>query len=231
MSEYYTLLTALPHLPKLDGAVTLPISRLSLESRLSMLEEADSYQLEIIEQLYFSDYKLLAGLADKEVVQAWQTALSQLDSDVMRTRISYQLEIRTLLAALRYREAGTQNPDHFVGFGRWHSFIKNHWFEPFFGLDEYQPQLQKLVRFLKDNKPGQAEKMLDQMLWQDLLFSEKQQGFSFDAVACYVLRWGLMSRLLSADPLAALSKFSDLTQSLLMETSLIEDLDQESLNR
>lgn len=231
MSEYYTLLTALPHLPKLDGAVALPISRLSLESRLNMLDEADSYRLGIIEQLYFSDYKSLTGLADREVVHAWQTALSQLDSDVMKARISYQLEIRTLLAALRYREEGAQNPDHFVGFGRWHSFIKNHWFEPFFGLDEYQPQLQKLVRFLKDDKPGQAEKVLGQMLWQDLLFSEKQQGFSFDAVACYVLRWGLMSQLLSADPGVALSKFSDLTQSLLKGTSLIEDLDQESLNR
>lgn len=225
------MLTALPHLPKLDGVQRLPISRLALERRLSMLSEADSQQLGIIEQLYFPDHNLSSDLADREVVQNWQRALSQLESNVMGERVSYQLEIRTLLAALRYREAGGQSPDQFVGFGRWHSFIKSHWFEPFFGLDEYQPQLQKLVRFLKENKPGHAEKVLNQMLWQDLIFSEKQQGFTFSAVACYVLRWGLMSRVLNTNPAMALLKFDDLTRSLLMDTSFFEDLNQESLHR
>ncbi|BBB28425.1 hypothetical protein [Neptunomonas japonica] len=231
MSQYYTLLTSLPHLPVLEKSRQLPISRLALESRLSMLCETDCAQLDAIEALYFPNPSVLSGLADREVVQAWKSALLLLESDVLKERIAYQLEIRSLLAALRYREAGGKNPDQFIGFGRWHSFIKNHWFEPFFGMDEFQPQIQKIARYLKENRPGHADKLLDQMLWQDLFYCEKQQGFSFSAVACYVLRWGIVSRYLSADADAALIKFDDVTRHLLMKTTFIDDLNQESANR
>lgn len=231
MSQYYTLLTALPHLPTLEKSRQLPISRLALERRLTMLKETDRAQLDAIEQLYFPNHSVLAGLADREVVLAWKSALSLIESDVIKERIGYQLEIRSILAALRYRDAGGESPDQFIGFGRWHSFIKNHWFEPFFGMDDFHPQVQKLSRYLKENRPGQADKMLDQMLWQDLFYCEKQQDFSFCAVACYVLRWGVVSRYLSADSDAALTKFDNLTRSLLMKTTFIDDLSQEPVNR
>jgi hypothetical protein len=196
-----------------------------------MLQETDRAQLDLIEQLYFPDHSVLSDLADREVLQGWNTALSALESDVIKERVGYQLEIRSLLAALRYRDSGGENPDQFIGFGRWHSFIKNHWFEPFFGMDDFQPQVQKIAAYLKANKPGKADKLLDQMLWQDLFYCEKQQDFSFSAVACYVLRWGLVSRYLHADSEAALVKFDDLTHSVLMKTTLIDDLNQESVSR
>lgn len=229
MSEYFTLLTSLPHLPRLGESTLLPISRLALERRLTMLSEPDAAQMALVESIYFSDYAQLALMADKQIVTHWHQQLEKVESETLKARLVYQLELRTLLAALRYRDQGDHHPEQFSGMGRWGAFIKQHWYEPFFTLDSLYPQLQTVAGLSKQGKIQKASQLLDQMLWQDLFMSEKQQGFCFDAIACYVLRWGLIDRATREESTQALSTFEQQIDTLLSTTSFANDDTQEPM--
>ncbi|QEQ95630.1 hypothetical protein [Neptunomonas concharum] len=227
MSEYYTLLTSLPHLPKLDSGKVLPITRLALDRRLSMLSEQDSQQLQCLESLYFPEEDTLSQLSDRDVVRYWTKALGNLQSDVLKQRVYYQLEMRSVIAAIRYREADMNHPEHFSGIGRWNGFIRRHWYEPMFSMDEFHPQMAFTVRLLKKGFPGQAESAFLAHLWQDLFYCEKQQDFNFEAVACYVLRWGVLAKALKADAQKTRQIFDTMTNALIGSTSLHDDLEKE----
>ena len=220
MSDYYTLITALPWLPDLQQCKQLPLSRIALDQRLTMLNEADRKQLELVEGLFHPNDRVLQGLTDKDVVSRWQAQLNDLLSDVLRERILFHMELRTLLAALRSREAGMENPALFFGIGRWLPRIRKHWFEPGFGLDEVCPQLHQLQRIVAKNDPMLLENKMNQWLWHDLVLCERQNHFSFEALACFVLRWGIAERHLQQNANLALEEFNRASELLLSSTGL-----------
>ncbi|WP_415906235.1 DUF2764 family protein [Neptuniibacter sp. QD72_48] len=226
MSDYYTLITALPWLPDLEQCQQMPLSRIALDQRLTMLSDVDRQQLALIECLYYPDEKRLRGLTDKEVVYQWADQLDQVNSDVLRQRILFHFELRTLLAALRSRAAGMENSALFYGVGRWLPRIRRHWFEPGFGLEDVCPQLQPLQRALAKEDAMLVEQTLNQWLWQDLALCEKQNGFSFEALACFVLRWSLAERHLNYDAETAFTEFNRANLQLLKITGLEQQLAQ-----
>lgn len=226
MSGYYTLITALPWLPDLEQCKQMPLSRIALDQRLTMLSDGDRQQLALIEQLYYPDEQQLRAMTDKEVVQQWADQLSHVQSEVLRQRILFHLELRTLLAALRNRSAGMENSALFFGMGRWLPRIRKHWFEPGFGLEEVCPQLQPLQRVLAKQDAMLVEQTLNQWLWRDLALSEKQHGFSFEALTCFVLRWGIAERHLNYDSDTALKEFNRANLQLLEITGLEQQLAQ-----
>ena len=220
MSDYYTLITALPWLPELEQCRQLPLSRIALDQRLSMLSDVDKGQLQLVEMLYHPRASELEHLTDPEVVKRWKMTLQQVTSEEVRARIDYHLELRTLLAALRSRRSGLENASQFHGMGRWVPRIRKHWFEPLFGLEDVCPQLKQLERVLKKNEPMLLEKKLNQLLWQDLQLVERQDYFSFVAVACFVLRWGIAERHLQYCANEALGQFDQATATLLANCQL-----------
>ncbi|WP_415882566.1 DUF2764 family protein [Neptuniibacter sp. QD34_54] len=226
MSGYYTLITALPWLPDLEQCKQLPLSRIALDQRLTMLSDIDRQQLTLIERLYYPNEQALRGLTDKEVVHQWMDQLEQVSSEVLRQRVLFHLELRTLMAALRSRSAGMENSALFYGVGRWLPRIRKHWFEPGFGLEEVCPQLQSLQRVLAKEDALLVEQTLNQWLWQDLAFCEKQHGFGFEALACFVLRWSIAERHLNYDAEAALTEFNRVNIQLLEMTGLEQQLAQ-----
>jgi len=226
VSDYYTLITALPWLPELDQCKQMPLSRIALDQRLTMLSDEDRQQLALIESLYYPNDQTLRGLTDKEVVQQWSDSLKRVVSEVMQQRLVFHLELRTLLAALRSRAAGMENSAHFYGVGRWLPRIRKHWFEPSFGLEEVCPQLQPLQRVLAKGDAMLLEQTINQWLWHDLALSEKQQAFSFNALACFVLRWGIAERHLNYDAEVALQEFNQANIQLLQMTGLEQQLAQ-----
>lgn len=226
MSDYYTLITALPWLPELQQCKQLPLSRIALDQRLSMLNDEDRKQLELIESLYHPSDQALQGLTDKDVVSQWQDRLSNVFSNTLRQRVMFHMELRTLLAALRSREAGMENPALFYGVGRWLPRIRKHWFEPGFGLDEVCSQLQPLQRVLTKGDPMLLEQTLNQWLWHDLSLCERQNHFSFDALVCFVLRWGIAERHLQQDASLALQEFNQTSKYLLSSAGLEQQLEQ-----
>jgi len=226
VSDYYTLITALPWLPDLEQCKQMPLSRIALDQRLTMLSDLDRQQLALIERLYYPDEKVLRGSTDQEVVQQWTDQLGQVNSEILRQRILFHMELRTLMAALRSRSAGMENSALFYGVGRWLPRIRKHWFEPGFGLEDVCPQLQPLQRVLAKEDAMLVEHTLTQWLWQDLTLCERQHGFSFEALACFVLRWGIAERHLNYDAEIALTEFNLANMQLLEMTGLEQQLAQ-----
>jgi hypothetical protein len=226
VSSYYTLITALPWLPELEQCKQMPLSRIALDQRLTMLSDQDLEQLRLVESLYFPDSEFLQGNTDKQLVSVWREQLGGVESDTLLQRINFSHELMTLLAALRSRSGGMESPDLFHGIGRWLPRIKQHWFEPGFGLEDYFPQLSKIQRVLAKDDPALLEKVLNQMLWHDLILCERQNHFSFESVVCFVLRWGIAERHIQQDGTEALQKFNRLTGQLLGQAGLHQQLEQ-----
>lgn len=224
MSDYYTLITALPWLEELETCKQLPLSRIALQQRLSMLSDPDREQLELIERLYHPRSEELEHLTDKDVVQRWQAMLTEVEDRVVAQRIAFHWELRTLLAALRSRESGMEEASYFYGLGRWMPRIRKHWFEPLFGLEEVFPALLTLDRVQKKKNPHLLERQLNRILWQDLRLAEHQSYFSFTAVACFVLRWGLAERHIQYNGERAVQQFDQATAALLSSCQLAERL-------
>lgn len=229
MSDYYTLLTALPWLPSLEQCKQLPISRIALDKRLTMLTDQDRAQLVMIESLYHPNWSHYEGQVDQNLVAVWQRKLNEVESSVLVEQISFNMELRTFLAALRSRARGLENPDLFYGIGRWVTRIRKHWFEPSFGLDEISPELKQLQRILAKENPILLEQYINRQLWGRLSQAERQSCFSFDALACYVLRWSIAEQILQDDSDVALQQFNGLNQHLLASSSLQQQLAEGSL--
>ncbi|MDF2181272.1 hypothetical protein [Neptuniibacter sp. CAU 1671] len=215
MAQYLTLMTALPSLPSLEKATQLPLSRIALERRLSMLSPDDSQQLALIEQLYFPPLNRGWDQSDQAWVRQWQEAMDAVQSPVLLERLRYHFELRTLLAALRLRSASQGRISSFAGLGRWRGQIQRHWFEPRFGLDTLWPDAVRLCQAFEQQQSGLLEQMLNQLLWRDLWRCEQQHHFMFEAVVCFVLRWGLVERQIKNRAAPALTRFQAQTEQLM----------------
>lgn len=213
--DYYTLVTALPELPPLAKCKALPISRIALDKRLSMLSEADQQQLHQAETLYHQSTDFDHGLPDQSRIQQWQLGLAAIASDTLRERIQLKLEWQSLLAALRYRQHSRLPPEQFHGLGRWTQRIRRHWHEPLFALEHALPLLAELQPLLQQQQSAALERHLADWLWRDLLFTERSHAFAFEAVACFVLRWGLAENHLNSNADQAQQTFEQLTEQLL----------------
>lgn len=220
MDRYYTLIASLPYLGQFEKGSELPISRLGLDKRLTMILEEDREQLECIESLYFTDFDFWVNRADREIVHYWNDKISQIRSECMRQRIQYHFELQTFLAAFRYRNAGSGNAGQFAGAGRWGGFIKRHWHEPDFAIGDFHPGWQSLAKLIKRGDVGRVDQELKRLLWQDLAFYGQQSGFSLDAVACYVLRWRLLSSYLHQNADKSVNHFNQLANKLLEKAEL-----------
>lgn len=224
MTRYYTLVTALPNLPPLAECKQLPISRIALDKRLTMLSDNDLLQLQLAEKLYHQSELSLENLPDKPLVLNWQRQLEKITSQPVRERISLRLEWQTLLAALRYRREG-HSPESFYGYGRWTGLIRRNWHDPLFGLDTALPFLSKLQPLLNKGHSGELEYQLTNLLWKDLLFVERSFQFTLESVICFVLRWGLAEQHIKSDASLALDTFKRMSEQLLGTSAITKHLE------
>lgn len=218
--QYYTLVAALPELPPLAQCRQLPISRIALERRLSMLEDADREQLAVAQALYVGAQQAVVTEPDMNTVRHWQQQLAAVHCPRVQQRIALRLEWQTLLAALRYRVLGQLEPQQFYGVGRWTQHIRRHWHEPLFGLEQALPLLPTLAAPLLKGDAAEVEQRLAQWCWRDLMFHERSSGFGFAAVACFVLRFALAERHIAADGARALQRFHALGDALLAQPAV-----------
>lgn len=224
MTKYYTLVTALPNLPPLAQCKQLPISRIALDRRLTMLSDEDFLQLQLAEKLYHQSELSLQNLPDQPLIMDWQRQLEKIESEPIRECISLRLEWQTLLAALRYRREG-HGPESFYGFGRWTGLIRRHWHDPLFNLDTAMPFLAKLQPLLNKAHSGELEYQLNAFLWKDLLFVERSFQFTLETVVCFVLRWGLAEKHIKSDASLALDSFKRMSEQLLGTPAITQHLE------
>jgi hypothetical protein len=207
-------MAALPALEPLTAEERPPCSRVRLEKLLQMLEPEDAEQLRTLEGIMFFD-RLSFDLTDREVIEGAEAALSTIRSPLLQEVAEHRLWARTVVAALRRRHAGEPAPEkgETWGFGPWTRTIQKNWSRRDFGLSGVLPELDEFAGLVDREDAVEFEKRLLLLVWRYL--SRKAEGhyFDFEAVALYVLRWDLLRRWTSQDPVAARERFDELMEA------------------
>lgn len=209
--RYTMLINSLPHHLPLFTSHQTPLSRIRLEQRLSMLEEADAALLAKIEQLIQWDY-LSMDLSDEQIVRYGRDLIPQIYHPPLQEIVEFRLEMRTALAALRRRHRGepAPGPQEIWGFGRWVRQIQRLWAEPSFGLDHPFPWLRTAHGLLESGDSLELERLLLGLSWGQLERVSGGHYFDFVAVVIYVLKWDIVARWTSYDGAQALARFNTL---------------------
>lgn len=217
MALYYTLIPALPALAPFAKLKELPISTLQLEQRLKMLEPAEHAQLAAIVALCAPETG--TEQPDADTVAAWQRQVALIESAPLRQLVAGILFERTVLAALRYRQAGQSDPRSFQGFGEALWVIREHWQEPLMGLEKRCPWLNTAYQQLKTEDSRALEQSWLGTLWDRLRRFEQEQGFCFATVVAYRLRWMIAEYRLRWQHEGAVNRFASLLDSVLQPTT------------
>ncbi|HUL13479.1 MAG TPA: DUF2764 family protein [Methylococcaceae bacterium] len=214
-TAYYTLIGSLPHLPRLEKAQRLPISRLKLEQRLRMLEPEDADQLARAELLASWQMSLAKPKTDADVVARYQEAVSSMQP-VLRDFLEFRFGLQTLVAALRRRQAGLPVParGESWGMGSWLPTIERHWNEPDFGLAHVHRWLPAARELLERRDALALERQLMGVVWDWLSRTAEAEPFGFEAVVAYVFRWDILRAWLARDPSAAKIRFQALIKEV-----------------
>jgi hypothetical protein len=223
--SYYTLVTALPDLPPLAKCKQLPISRIALERRLSMLEEDDLKQLRLAENLYHFAESPQQTVSDQKLVYQWQSQLEQIHSAVIRECVQHRLEWQSVMAAIRQRQQGDTGPEQFFGLGRWTTRVREHWQEPTFGLEAAMPLLSELQPQMHRGAAGEVERQINTWLWQNLFQVERSHAFTLETVICFVLRWGIAEKQIENDAEQALEAFESMVEALISAPVIKEHME------
>jgi len=232
VADYYTLVTCLPWLPEqMEKCTQLPLSRIALNRRLTLLSEEDQQSLAIAEALYHPSVTEVQP--DRERVQQWQKQIAELPSLVLQELVTQRLEVQTLLAALRYRKRPNTSAEHFYGYGRLTEWIKSHWKEPLFALETQIEPLEQWGELFNHEHTGDLQHQMDRYFWQQLLAVERSHHFSIETVVSFVLRWGIAERRLKSDADTALVDFHTLSDTLLHSSGIQQQLNSlfEDMNR
>lgn len=215
--RYAMLVCALPPLPSTPFAIRqAPLSRLQLDRRLALLTAEDAGDLAILESMVHWERIPLATREPVFLAEA-QRALNRLSRHRLRAMLSWRLELRTLVGALRRRHRGfpAPGPAEVFGFGECMEMIRRHWAAPDFRLGHQHPWISVANDHLRVGQHHDLERLLLGTVWDHYTRLAWDHHFDFEAVALYVLRWNLIDRLTRHDASAAAWRFWDLlTQGL-----------------
>ena len=208
-TRYVMLICSLPFHGPLFGAHHTPLSRLRLEQRLRVLKPEDAVTLRrVTEILDFSHHSM--ELTDAELVRRTRTLEAEL-TGFLGELLRFRMEMRTLLAAQRWRrwgQAGPPGPGW--GYGRWVAQIERNWHEPGFRLERFFPWVTDAERLLRADDSLGLERLKLAVTWAHLDRMSEGHWFDFEAVVLYVLRWELIARWTGQDGDAALGRFDTL---------------------
>lgn len=219
--KYTLLLSSLPVQPAGLFTSRLPvISRIQLDKRLALLDAADAADLARIEGLLH--WSKMHDWDDATIINSGQTELALIRSDFLRDIVSWRLELRTLLTALRRRHAGETitAAEPFYGFGGHLPFIRRYWQKPDFGLGNTLPWLKQAQQLIAENKPLALDKLMLELNWKHYHRLSVGHYFDFPAVVLYVLRWYLINRWVSYDQDRALLRFNELISAGMADVAL-----------
>ncbi|MBE9170732.1 DUF2764 family protein [Pleurocapsales cyanobacterium LEGE 06147] len=213
-TKYVTLMASLPPLGKLFAAKQTPISRIKLENRLKMLTEEDAARLKQIENLIHWSH-LPMERTDAQIVDAAKQFFQEVSNQTLRAVIESRLDLHTVIAALRRRQRGDQEPPQgeVWGYGRWVSYIERHWREPGFRLEGVFRWVLEANRLLAAKESVALERLLFGTVWEQLNLLSEGHYFDFEAVVIYVLRWDLVDRWTRYNSEAAVKRFNKLVDS------------------
>lgn len=221
--RYTTLMASLPPLGGLFEAREPAISRLKLQSRLSLLHPDDRHSLDgaiaILSQglLESGDASAAAstgtsGGRDAQLLADAQRFFREVRNPLLQRLVAHRLDLRTIVAALRRRQRGEGEPPRGQawGFGALVPTIERHWSEPTLGLGGLFPWIGEAGRLLESHDLIALERLLFTLIWRELDRLGQGHNFDFEAVVIYLARWSLVERWSNYDAGAAALRFRQL---------------------
>jgi hypothetical protein len=214
MTKYITLMSSLPPLGKLFEATQTPISRLKLENRLKLLEAKDGKLLDQMANLIAWSEQPMAR-TDPQFVQEAKHFFEEVSNPTLREVMQHRLDLRTIVAALRRRHRGENEPPvgQIWGVGNWVSFIERHWTEPGFHLEAIFPWVLEANRLLSANDLVGLERLQFELNWRVLDRVGARHYFDFEAVVIYLMRWSVVDRWTRYNGEAAVERFRKLVDT------------------
>lgn len=222
-SDYVTLIASLPYLGDLFDMRVAPISRLQLDKRLSMLSANDQALLLMIENLLQWDHLedvLGESGQDEILVRAADELLRRLESEstlcTLLRVVRQRLDMRSIVAALRYRRCGVDITDsRRWSYGHYDDHIRRHWDHPTFALDYRFSWLKSVQDSMLKMGVYDVEKILLSVAWESISVAQQDHVFDFVAVVLYVLKWNIAMRWQSYEHDKAFDRFSQLVNATL----------------
>lgn len=215
MKTYYTVVASLPHLPYFATIERLPLSRLRLEQRLRMLDMDESRQIFQAEHLV--GWRPSSGtLGSDHLVTHYKNVLQDIKQPVLREFVEYRLDIQTVLAALRIRQAG-RDPEQIPGIwgiGRWVKHIEAHWDAADFRLSTVYPWVLEAGNTLAAADAMALDRLLMDTVWRKLSRLGDMSPFGFEAITAFVFKWDILQAWLQRDANAAKQRFQILIEEI-----------------
>lgn len=216
MNSYVELLSSLPHLSGPFRVARPPISEVQLRKRLSMLLPEDRlFMQRLWENVLWSNIPL----ATEDSVQAlkFERLLQDVEGSEMYGWLQWRMGVRTVLAALRRRQAGLDAPTSTQGWGvgdMMHLILRN-WQQPVFGLEGRLPWLDEARLFLEQGESLLLERCILQHVWHFYERCQPESDYGFASVFLYVSRWDICHRWSCYDNERGLERFNDLVTDAL----------------
>jgi hypothetical protein len=216
MKDYYTVVASFPHLPYFAEAERLPLSRLRLEQRLRMLEADETRQ--ILQAEFLAGWRLPAGKLGSggKIAAQYKSMLQSISQPVLREYVEYRLDIQTILAALRIRQAG-RDPEQFPGIwgvGRWVKHIEAHWDPADFRLGTVYPWIVEAGNYLEAADAMALDRLLMDTVWRKLSRLGDISPFGFEAITAFVFKWDILQAWLQRDASAAKQRFQVMIEEI-----------------
>jgi hypothetical protein len=213
--DYYTFVASLPHLPYFAAAERLPLSRLRLEQRLRMLDGDQSRQ--VFQAEFLAGWRLPAGkLAGGNIAKHYKTVLQRISQPALREFVEYRLDMQTIVAALRIRQAG-RDPEHYPGtwgVGRLVKHIEAHWDAADFRLSPAYPWVLEAGNYLAADDATALDRLLMDTVWRKLSRLGDRRPFGFEAITAFVFKWDILQAWLQRDAFAAKQRFQTLIEEI-----------------
>jgi hypothetical protein len=215
MKAYYTVVASLPHLPYFADAERLPLTRLRLEQRLRMLEAEETRQ--IFQAEFLAGWRLPAGkLGRGNIAAHYKNVLQTISQPVLREFLEYRLDMQTVIAALRLKQAG-RDPQQYSGtwgIGRRVKQIEAHWDAADFRLGTVYPWLLEAGNHLAASDAMALDRLLMDTVWRKLSRLDDSNPFGFEAITAFVFKWGILQAWLLRDADAAKQRFQLLIEEM-----------------
>jgi hypothetical protein len=205
-TDYYMLVTALPHMPRTFEVDEVPISHQRLQQRLEMLSPRDAEIVDQVQRFLLWD-RQPAERTEREVEQEYERLMKTISNPLARSIIAYRMDVRTITSALRRRRLGMPPP---TGVGQWVKHIRKNWDRPDFRLSREHPWIASVMRHMEASEPLRAERELLLATWMRWRRLGDRFHFSFETILLYLARWEIVDRWTRLDKRLGRQRFDTL---------------------
>ncbi|MEW6428069.1 MAG: DUF2764 family protein [Thermodesulfobacteriota bacterium] len=194
-----TLLTSLPGLPAGFEMAHVPISRIGLEKRLTMVDDRQRLILATFLRFWADG----GERPQEQFMQLYRQLFTLLPAPALAIFLSL-CDIRMLAAAVRSRAQGRNPPPAIGNFG---GDIIRLWKSGDFGMGRRFPWLFEFRSLVEGNRVLQAERKINGLLWETARRLGEMHLFDLEAALCYLVRWQIIRRWTARDANAGRKTF------------------------